>query len=593
MKRRALALLAPEVPSLAAAFACMLVLAATTALAAELVGPVLHALVLGGPPPRWAARFLFTARASRALLPALLVAVGLVKGAAYLGQFLLLGMAGARVGSRLREELLRALVAAGPAFLSRRQTGDLLSRLSSDVTAIEMAVTYALAAYVRDGLTAAALLAVCLTLDWRLAAVAFGLLPLTVGPIARIARELLRGARRAQAGQGAMGQLLAEGLQGLPLVQVDGLAGRERERFREKSRETLAHLERNARLQAAGAPIMEVVAVAGLALMLWMASGQVARGTISADHLVSFLAAALLLAQPLKSLGKVGHFAVTGLAAAERIFEAIDGARAHAEEPGPATPRRELREEIELRDVWFRYPTRSGGEAPWVLAGLSLRLPRGERLGLVGESGSGKSTVASLLLGLWRPERGALLADGADLASSPASARRGLLAWMGQEPLLLDLTVGENIAIGEREPDPARLREAAARAGALAPIERAGGFLAPVGERGRAFSGGERQRICLARTFYRDAPVLILDEPTSQLDARAEDELSRAIEPLLSGRTALVITHRLATLRGCDRVVVLAGGRVVEEGPPEALLAGGGRFAALMAGQRKTARAAG
>ncbi len=384
-------------------------------------------------------------------------------------------------------------------------------------------------------------------------------------------------------------------------MQIDGLEARERERFRRHSRETLAHLEVSARLQAVSGPVVELVAVAGLALMLWIASAEVARGAISADHLVSFLAAALLLAQPLKSLGKVGHFALTGLAATERIFEALDGARASRDasasvvlrDGAAAPPIRALRDRVALRDVWFRYPPRGSDPAPWVLSGLNLEVARGERLGLVGESGSGKSTVVALLLGLWRPERGALLADGVDLGALPAVARRGLIAWVGQDPLLLDLSTAENIALGDPAPDLARLREAAHRAGALGPIERAGGFDAPVGERGRRFSGGERQRLCLARAFYRDAPLLVLDEPTSQLDAQNEEALSQALEALLVGRTALVVAHRLSTLRGCDRIAVLRDGRVVEEGAPDALLARGGAFAALVAGQLAPARAAG
>jgi ABC-type multidrug transport system fused ATPase/permease subunit len=220
-------------------------------------------------------------------------------------------------------------------------------------------------------------------------------------------------------------------------------------------------------------------------------------------------------------------------------------------------------------------------------------LARGEHLGLVGESGAGKTTAVALLLGLYQPERGAILADGVDLSTYPLAARRALLSWVGQDPLLLDLTVGENIALASPKVEPQLLIEAARRAGALAFIERAGGFQQPVGERGGRFSGGERQRLCLARAFYHAAPVLLLDEPTSQLDAVSEAEISRTLEALMSGRTALVVAHRLATVRGCDRVAVVAEGRVVEEGQPGELLARGGAFATLVASQLRDAAATG
>jgi subfamily B ATP-binding cassette protein MsbA len=602
---QALVLLRPELPWLLLAFACMGILVAATTVGAELVGPVLHALVLGGVPESWLGSFFSPDLLKRTawLLPGLLVVLGAVKGVAYFGQFHLMGMVGQRISSRLRRRVLSALVQAGPSYLLLQRTGDLLSRLTSDVAAVEMAVTYALAAYVRDTATTLALFGLCLWLDWRLSLIAFGLLPLTAAPLVRATRKLRAISRSTQASQGDLGHHLAEGLQGLRTIQVDGLEARERDTFERQSRQMLGELELGVRLRALSSPLMEIVAVAGVALMLWLASAEVARGTISADHLVSFLAAALLLAQPVKALGKVGQFAVTGQAALERLLEAESGAL-RSMEPAtsgvvrPAGPP----QLIEFRDVWFRYPTRSApdsngsgtdAEPGWALRGFDLRLARGEHLGLVGESGAGKTTAVALLLGLYRPERGAIFVDGVDLAMLPLAAQRELLAWVGQDPLLLDLTIGENIALASPRAEPAQLAEAARRAGALDFIERAGGFDQPVGERGGRFSGGERQRLCLARAFYQDAPVLLLDEPTSQLDAVSEAEVSRTLEGLMSGRTALVVAHRWATVRGCDRVAVVAEGRVVEQGIPGDLLKRGGPFATLVASQLGSAKAAG
>ena len=580
--RRALALLSPELASLVLAIACMAVLTATTAAGAELVGPVLHGLVTGDLSARssWLARLLpaHRLRDDAWFVPALLVGLALVKGGAYFGQFFLVGMAGQRVASRLRSRLLSALVEAGPAFLASQRTGDLLTRLSSDVGAVELGVTYALAAYVRDTLTALVLFGLCLVLDWRLSLLAFGLLPLTVGPLVRLARRLLKATRRVQARQSDLGQSLAEGLQGLRLVQVDGLEGRETDRFRRLSREQLRDELRVARLRALGSPLMEVVAVLGLCLMLWVAATEVARGSLSPDHLVSFLAAALLLAQPLKSLGKVGPLGTSALAALERLFETEDAARRHApkllEGLGAVAPGLE---EIAFEGVWFRYSE----EGDWLLRGLDLRLRRGERLGLAGPSGCGKTTLVSLLLGLRAPSRGRICLNGRDLAELPLGIRRRLLAWVGQEALLLDATVAENVALGVAV-EPARLEAALRRAGAWELVGRMGGPGSRVGERGARLSGGERQRLSIARAFYRDAPLLLLDEPTSQLDAETERRVGEALEGLLADRTALVVAHRPATLLGCHRVALLDGGRIVEEGSPRELAASGGAFARLL-----------
>ncbi len=200
----------------------------------------------------------------------------------------------------------------------------------------------------------------------------------------------------------------------------------------------------------------------------------------------------------------------------------------------------------------------------------------------MGPSGAGKSTLFQLLLGLRAPDRGEILYDGAPLRTS-SDGLQGQLAWVGQEPFLFDGTVAENIALGHASPDPERLSLAARRSHCSEFIERMGGFQAEVGERGRKLSGGERQRLCIARALYQDAPLLLLDEPTSHLDPENERALRQALEELVKDRTVLLIAHRLTTVRGCERAVVLERGRVIEEGRPEDLLAAAGRFAELFA----------
>jgi ABC-type multidrug transport system fused ATPase/permease subunit len=419
---------------------------------------------------------------------------------------------------------------------------------------------------------------------------AFGLLPLTVAFLAPAARRLRKLARGAQSGQGDLGHRLQEGLQGLSAIQVDGLEGREREQFHQLSRRTLAQQLSGARLRAASSSLMEVAAVLGVTAMLWVAEIWVAHGPLRAEHLFSFLASALVLTQQLKPLTKVGQFTAIGEAAAQRLLE-IEGA-ARSSIPAEGLVRaaaRPLQDAIRFEDVWFRYPARpapegtaSAGEP--TLAGLNLTIRRGERLALVGESGAGKTTLVALLLGLYRPDRGRILFDGQPIDRLEPQSLHRQFSWMGQEASLFDTTFGENISMGrpiERE----RLATAAERASARDFIDRSGGFDARVGQRGGKLSGGERQRIALARALYWDGPLLLLDEPTSQLDARNERQIGEALDGLMEGRTVLVVAHRLATIRRCDRVAVLGSGKVVEEGPPEELIARQGALSRLVAAQ--------
>jgi ATP-binding cassette, subfamily B, bacterial MsbA len=591
--RAPLSLLRPELPALAVAFVCMAAWAATTAAMTSLVGPILGSLTLGRS-VSLASGFLAAVRSATGgnslFFPALLLAIGLLRGLSYFGHFYLMGLMGERVAGRLRLRVLTALVRAGPRFLTSQRSGDLLSRLSTDAAAVEFAVTYGLASILRDPLTAMVLLGVCVALDWRLALLAFGLLPLSIAFLAPAARRLRKLARGAQSGQGDLGHRLQEGLQGLSSIQVDGLEAREREQFQQLSQSTLAQQLSGARLRAASSSLMEVAAVLGVTAMLWVAEVWVAHGPMKAEHLFSFLASALVLTQQLKPLTKVGQFTASGEAAAQRLLE-IEAA-ALGSIPGDATARpaaRPLEREIRFEDVWFRYPERptTGGPTPpegQTLEGVNLTLRRGERLALVGESGAGKTTLVALLLGLHRPDRGRILFDGQPIDGFEPQSLHRQFSWVGQDASLFDATLGENISMG-RPIEGERLEAAAGRASALDFIERSGGFQARLGQRGGKLSGGERQRIALARAFYWDAPLLLLDEPTSQLDARNEQQIGEAIDGLMEGRTVLLVAHRLATIRRCDRVAVLRSGRVVEEGPPEELIARQGVLWRLVAAQ--------
>jgi subfamily B ATP-binding cassette protein MsbA len=576
---RLLALGRPHRGLLVRAFAAMVVLGLTTGLFAWLMGPALRFLLSGGQQGlgQVAQLFPFLAQvdpaAAQWAFPALIVVIALVKGAAYLGQFYWMGLYGQKVAADLRRSLLARFLRLSPTDRSARQSGDLLSRFTSDVTTVETAATYAVASYLRDTVQVIVLAAVALALDWRVALAAFVVIPLAALPVSRLTRSFLRRAREGQAGLGALAAQVGEGLSGMRTVQAFNAESAERARFAERARGHRRALTRAAWLRGAVPGVMEILAAGALALILaWAAQAQ----AVPPDRLVSLLAAIILVYQPVKDLGRVTQFAVEAAAAGERLYAVLD--LPDADEARGGQRLSPVREAVRLEDIHFAF-----GDRP-ALEGLTLDIPAGKTTALVGPSGAGKSTVVSLLLGFERPKAGRLLFDGADAQQAEASEVRRQFALVTQEPLLFSGTVEENLRFARPE---ATLAEVVA----AAKVARADGFIralpegyqTPVGERGARLSGGQRQRLCLARAVLAAAPVLLLDEATSNLDPQSEAEVQAALEGVLEGRTALVIAHRLATVVSADRIHVVDAGRVVESGTHEDLTARGGLYARLWA----------
>lgn len=583
---RLLALGRPHRRLLVIAFGCMAVVGLTTGAYAFLMGPALRFLLSGGVEglslltrlvPDLAAwpreRFVMA-------LPIVVVVVGAFKGVGYLGQFYFVGLFGQEVVKDLRRRIFERLLALSPGQRARLLSGELLSRFTADVAAVEQAATYTIASWLRDSLQIVILGVVAFVLSWKLSLLSLVAVPLAVLPASRLTRALMARTREGTDALGALAGQVQEGLGALRAIQAFNAEQAELHRFERRTASAEVALERAGWARAAVPGVMEILASAAIAGTLgWAAS----TGAVEPEALVSFLGAIILLYQPAKDLGRVSQFAIAAAVSLERIDALLSLPLRMSEPAGlPEAPRGFT--ELRLEGVSFRW------EAREVLRDVSLSLRAGQVTALVGGSGSGKSTLTSLLLRFEAPHSGRYLIDGVDATSRSLASVRRLFALVTQEPLLFSTSVRENLLVGRPEASGAELESACRTAQAWDFIQALPqGLETPIGERGVTLSGGQKQRLALARALVSGAPVLVLDEATSNLDSQSEREVQAALERVLPGHTALVIAHRLSTIQRADRIVVLEDGQVVEEGTHAQLLAREGAYARLWRAQTGSA----
>ncbi len=571
--RRLLSYIRPYWPLALGAVIASCAAAAAAAGYAWLVGPMLESVLRGG--QMQVAGIAFSAEDAAFVIPVLVVAAACVKALAQFLQSGLMQEVGQRAMTSLRQALYGHLLTLPPSELESRHSGDVLARFTSDVTRVEFAVMQALASWVKDPLQVIALLTVCFLIDARLFLFAFIVLPAAIIPISRFARAVKRVATRTQHSLGQMTELTAETLHALPVVRAYVAEDRLLERFDKEQDLYLGAMKRSLFIRGAFTPTLEILGIAGVALCIAFGARAVSAEPELAGKLVSFLAAALLMYQPLKALSGTFGQVMTGLASARRLFELSD--TPPPPDFGEVAP--PLQRALELHGVHFSY----GEGTRAALSGVDLVIPAGKRVALVGASGAGKSTLFSLLLRFHHPSEGAVLWDGRPLGDYTRRSLRAQVGWVPQEGLLFSGTVRQNLLTGREDADDAALWEALRQAHA-ADFVRAfpQGLDEEVGERGGRLSGGQRQRLCIARAFLRAPSLLLLDEPTSALDAQSEALVQQGLTELMRGRTTLVIAHRLSTVREADLIYVLDAGRVVEQGTHEALCAREGRYAQLL-----------
>ncbi|HRH72582.1 MAG TPA: lipid A export permease/ATP-binding protein MsbA, partial [Zoogloea sp.] len=462
--------------------------------------------------------------------------------------------------------------------------GRMLSRILYDIPQVGAALSNAWIIVVRDTLIIIGLTGYLIYTAWELTLVIVAIAPI-VAWLIRVASRKLRGSNQEmQETTGRLTGMVEETLGGVREIKLFGTHDHEDRRFGEVAERLRSQTMRTVRVSAVNVPLVQVLAAAAVATVIWTATSLSAQDKLSPGEFVSFVTAMSMLFEPIRRLTNINAVIQRGLAGAQSIFELLD-TPAEVDTATGRFPR--AIGELHFDDVSFSYP----GQAEAALSHFSLDVHPGQTVALVGASGSGKTTLINLIARFFEPGSGRILLDGASLDSLPLAHLRQQLGWVGQQVVLFDDSIAANIAYGRPDVPAADIIAAARAAHAMEFIDKLpDGLATRVGANGSQLSGGQRQRIAIARAFLRDAPILLLDEATSALDNESERAVKDALVELRRNRTVIVIAHRLSTIRDADRIVVMERGRIAEAGTHDELVARGEAYARLLASGEQVAR---
>jgi ATP-binding cassette subfamily B protein len=510
-------------------------------------------------------------------LQVLLAATVLLAAATY-ARFLLVSWIGERVVADLRRDVFSHLVRLSPAFFEVNRTGEVLSRLTTDTTLLQVVIGSAVSVGLRNVLLMTGGTVMLLVSSARLTGLVVLFVPLVVAPIIIIGRMVRRLSSLAQERVAEVSAQAGEALGEIRVMQAFTHEDADRRRFAARVEEAFVTSVRRIRARAVLTASVILLIFTAVGFILWMGGKAVIAGTMTGGELSAFIFYAIVVAGSVGALSEVVGDLQRAAGATERLMELLATV---PEITAPASPRPlpAPRGEVTFDGVSFRYPTRPDSRA---LDGFTLAVRPGETVALVGPSGAGKTTVFQLLLRFYDPEAGSVRFDGVDLREADPAAVRARMGLVPQEPAIFSGSVLENIRYGRPEAGDAEVAAAAEAAAALGFIEELPERMqTELGERGIRLSGGQRQRIAIARAILRDPALLLLDEATSSLDAESERLVQRALDRLMRDRTTIVIAHRLATVLKADRIVVMDKGRIVASGTHQALMAEGGLYARL------------
>jgi subfamily B ATP-binding cassette protein MsbA len=561
--RRLLKLLKPFWRPLTVAAICMIGVSAFTALTAYLIKPVMDEI------------FVEKNFTMLQLMPLVFLAVSLLKVICQWGSDYFLESVGLTIISVLREKLYNHIQDMPLHFFDRHSTGVLMSRITHDVNEVQNAVTKACTGIIKDTFSIIGLMFVVFYQNWRLAIIAVGVLPLAFYPLVRFSMRLRKLATKRQKNFGDLNVILHETFSGARIVKAFAMEDYEKERFSFQNQKLLRYQLKSVKIDALSSPLMEFIGSVGVSAIIGYGGYQVIQGMSTPGTFFSFLGALLMLYKPAKNLNKLNNTLQKGIASAVRVYEVLDEKSSLVEKPN-AMEMPPVRGSVEFRHVSFAY------DVDPVLSDVHFSVRPGQVVALVGSSGGGKTTLVNLIPRFYDVTSGAVLIDGIDVRDVTLRSLRSQIAIVTQQTFLFNDTVRNNIAYGDlskSEEDVVRAARAAYAYDFIRNLPE--GFDTLIGEQGVKLSGGQRQRLCIARALLRDAPILILDEATSSLDSESELEVQKALENLMAGRTTFVIAHRLSTVQFADRILVIAGGRIVEDGTHRTLLTRQGEYRRL------------
>lgn len=512
------------------------------------------------------------------LIPCLLIGLFFVRGLLSYVSTVALHWISHRTVMDLRQQMYANLITLPASFFDQFSSGGLITKFTFDVTQVSNATTRVLTVLVKDSAVIIALLAYLFYLNWRLAALLMLLAPPTTYIVYRVSARMRDMSRRLQTSIGSVNQIAEESIHGHREIKIYGGHDFEQKRFDRATNDARKYQMKVVQIAAGTVPMIQMVVALGIAVMIVLALRESAAGAMTRGDFVAFITATALLLPPTKRLTSVNEFLQRGIAGAESVFGLMD-------EP-PEHSAGEIKLETCAGKIEFDKVEVAYNESRAV-DGVSLVIEPGEAVAFVGPSGGGKSTMLDLIARFYSPTQGQVRIDGHPLDTISLKSLRESIAYVGQNIILFDDSVFNNIAygaIGEVSPaDVMRAAEAAAVTNFIDQLPN--GFDTIVGENGSRLSGGQRQRIALARALLKDAPILLLDEATSALDTESERQIQQALADIRKGRTSVTIAHRLSTVESVDRIYVLQDGLVTEQGDHQTLMMAGGIYAQMNSGQ--------